>query len=513
MQPEAVSVLGAGAPRQASRPRSASLIPKTGSCPASLKQSEGAEEPLFLTFHYVSEQDTRDLLAAVDAPAFLSWAGQSPPVCEESGAAEVQAAKGRKESRASQPRLGGPNPLMAFVAEKLNVSGILRRLGASPFNASTENPDANSPSRPSTLHAAQPPSALPEKTGERPAVGGECEAPPAPAESDSRGVRTPQTRPGSASHEEAAAEALCERGQRRLEKAASTRTSLAGKEAGQANSQQPASALASLSGDNGGDGAARHAWGDVLLDSPTENTDRQTGTANCDSGEGASALRLPRPSGGRGSEGTGRRRPFAAETEGTAGLPAGGLRRSERYALQWQIVGDLFFNALAFCHEEQFSVAATSTFLGILKKVLEDSMCERLSAMESFKAFRGLLLKYSVQRPPMSIKVFEIRALQTAMAYAVETFYRHYQLYVHCFVPRTYLVFRQSTVPFLLRGLRAEAAAASMTSDYPFGKRDTETNATETTFRDAAPALSAVQRDWTWTQLLCGEEGETESLP
>ncbi|KEP65389.1 UNVERIFIED_CONTAM: hypothetical protein HHA_285770 [Hammondia hammondi] len=118
-----------------------------------------------------------------------------------------------------------------------------------------------------------------------------------------------------------------------------------------------------------------------------------------------------------------------------------------RHALQREILCDLFLNALLFCRDEAFSEAATSTFLGILKKVLQDSMLGRLSPVASAKAFKRLLLTYSIQRPPVSIKVFDSRALQAAMTYGVETFYRHYQLYVHCFTVRNSLVFQQETVP------------------------------------------------------------------
>nr|PIM00263.1 hypothetical protein TGCOUG_285770B [Toxoplasma gondii COUG] len=116
-------------------------------------------------------------------------------------------------------------------------------------------------------------------------------------------------------------------------------------------------------------------------------------------------------------------------------------------ALQREILCDLFLNALLFCRDEAFSEAATSTFLGILKKVLQDSMLGKLSPVASAKAFKRLLLTYSIQRPPSSIKVFTSRALQAAMTYGVETFYRHYQLYAHCFTVRNYLVFQQETVP------------------------------------------------------------------
>ncbi|KFG54726.1 hypothetical protein TGFOU_285770B [Toxoplasma gondii FOU] len=115
--------------------------------------------------------------------------------------------------------------------------------------------------------------------------------------------------------------------------------------------------------------------------------------------------------------------------------------------LQREILCDLFLNALLFCRDEAFSEAATSTFLGILKKVLQDSMLGKLSPVASAKAFKRLLLTYSIQRPPSSIKVFTSRALQAAMTYGVETFYRHYQLYAHCFTVRNYLVFQQETVP------------------------------------------------------------------
>ncbi|CBZ51667.1 conserved hypothetical protein [Neospora caninum Liverpool] len=184
-----------------------------------------------------------------------------------------------------------------------------------------------------------------------------------------------------------------------------------------------------------------------------------------------------------------------------------GLRQGEceaRRLLQGEILCDLFLNALVFCREEAFSVAATSTFLGILKKILREAMLSKLTPIESFRSFKHLLLKYSIQRPPISIKVFNVRWLHAAMTYTVQTFYRHYQLYVHCFTTNTYVVFRQECVLRPAESL-TQHETGTLSDDAAETPEQEKTRGDENC-KESPHARPQMHRESSWTRLLWGKE-------
>lgn len=54
----------------------------------------------------------------------------------------------------------------------------------------------------------------------------------------------------------------------------------------------------------------------------------------------------------------------------------------------------------------------------------------------SFENFKELLLTHSVQRPPFSIGLFTFTEMKAIMAWALDTYYRHYKLYMYAFTDR-----------------------------------------------------------------------------
>lgn len=59
-----------------------------------------------------------------------------------------------------------------------------------------------------------------------------------------------------------------------------------------------------------------------------------------------------------------------------------------------------------------------------------------LKVDRSFENFKELLLTHSVQRPPFSIGLFTFTEMKAIMAWALDTYYRHYKLYMYAFTDR-----------------------------------------------------------------------------
>ncbi|KPI86764.1 hypothetical protein ABL78_4181 [Leptomonas seymouri] len=112
------------------------------------------------------------------------------------------------------------------------------------------------------------------------------------------------------------------------------------------------------------------------------------------------------------------------------------LHFGERTAAQVGVLLDLYGHLILFCKASQLSPFKTSTLFGIVNYVHETSMCGRYTRAESYDLLRQLIVQHSVHRPPYSAMVFNVREVQDIDTYLMSTYYRHYKMYVFCFVPR-----------------------------------------------------------------------------
>jgi hypothetical protein len=95
---------------------------------------------------------------------------------------------------------------------------------------------------------------------------------------------------------------------------------------------------------------------------------------------------------------------------------------------------DFYFQQYAFCKEVFFNAQKTSTYLSILHCVLEqDKLSTREATNEiqtSFLYFQTLLLKHSIQRPPLSILIFTHADLTLILDHVL---HRYCALLLHCY--------------------------------------------------------------------------------
>jgi hypothetical protein len=62
----------------------------------------------------------------------------------------------------------------------------------------------------------------------------------------------------------------------------------------------------------------------------------------------------------------------------------------------------------------------------------------------SFQLFKGLLLAHSVQRPPYSIGLFTFSEMKAILEWALDTYFRHYKLYMYAFTDRVLMSVEQA---------------------------------------------------------------------
>ena len=97
---------------------------------------------------------------------------------------------------------------------------------------------------------------------------------------------------------------------------------------------------------------------------------------------------------------------------------------------------------LAFCKENRFFEEKTSCLLEIFHYLLTQLLRDRLSEEKSFANFKELLLRHSVQRPPHSLAIFNLDDVKKIQTFALNTFYRHYDMYLYALTVKDMLILK-----------------------------------------------------------------------
>lgn len=67
---------------------------------------------------------------------------------------------------------------------------------------------------------------------------------------------------------------------------------------------------------------------------------------------------------------------------------------------------------------------------------------DRLDEDTSFKNFKELLLRHSVQRPPHSLAIFNLDDVKKINDFVLDNFYRHYSMYKYALTVQDNLVLK-----------------------------------------------------------------------
>lgn len=65
----------------------------------------------------------------------------------------------------------------------------------------------------------------------------------------------------------------------------------------------------------------------------------------------------------------------------------------------------------------------------IMHYMMKKLCVDRLTEDESFEMFKELLLRHAIQRPPHSLAIFNLQDVKDIDEFALDTFYRHYDMY------------------------------------------------------------------------------------
>jgi hypothetical protein len=115
-----------------------------------------------------------------------------------------------------------------------------------------------------------------------------------------------------------------------------------------------------------------------------------------------------------------------------------------------EVVLDFHFYNMVFCKETGFTPTKTATFCGIMKKVLdEDTAASHRDVRQSFARLKQLVLEHSVERPPWSVGVFDENDLDSMLAHATNSYFRHFRLYRMTMAPRIQLELKQHNPGFV----------------------------------------------------------------
>ncbi|PNW81692.1 hypothetical protein CHLRE_06g256450v5 [Chlamydomonas reinhardtii] len=100
---------------------------------------------------------------------------------------------------------------------------------------------------------------------------------------------------------------------------------------------------------------------------------------------------------------------------------------------------DLYVHTLQFGDTLKFTDDKLSGLFSIVKLVHHRSIDEQLTMERSFLLFKELLLAHSVQRPPYSVGLFSFMEMQKVMDWMLDSYYRHYKLYMYSYTNRVTL--------------------------------------------------------------------------
>ncbi|CAM9701378.1 unnamed protein product [Ectocarpus sp. 12 AP-2014] len=135
-------------------------------------------------------------------------------------------------------------------------------------------------------------------------------------------------------------------------------------------------------------------------------------------------------------------------TDGSGTRTDSASARTNSLTEKERVVLDFHYYNYAFCKERRFDARATSTFLSIMKDVLDEDMRTNdstSSLRKSFNRFEELILRHAVDRPPWTTGVLSPKDIGAITDYVAtrQDYYRHFTLYKHIFTTKINVVIEQ----------------------------------------------------------------------
>eukprot|EP00823_Brevimastigomonas_motovehiculus_P005025 TRINITY_DN3482_c0_g1_i1.p1 TRINITY_DN3482_c0_g1~~TRINITY_DN3482_c0_g1_i1.p1 ORF type:complete len:349 (+),score=85.53 TRINITY_DN3482_c0_g1_i1:44-1048(+) len=98
---------------------------------------------------------------------------------------------------------------------------------------------------------------------------------------------------------------------------------------------------------------------------------------------------------------------------------------------------DLLLSTFVFAEEQQFSPVQISTLISLIQishlYCCELYDCVPITFQSAFALFERLLLKHSIDRPPLSIAVFSLSEMKVIMQFALRHYFQYMKMYQYMF--------------------------------------------------------------------------------
>lgn len=111
-----------------------------------------------------------------------------------------------------------------------------------------------------------------------------------------------------------------------------------------------------------------------------------------------------------------------------AGAPAGGNAEGRA-----AVAKELLRNVVNFCKAEGFDAEKAAVALKVTADAHREVAMHHLNSLTSLDRLMDSLMKYSIQRPPISVGVFQLAEAQKLIAFLIGSYYKHFHMYQYVY--------------------------------------------------------------------------------
>ena len=95
--------------------------------------------------------------------------------------------------------------------------------------------------------------------------------------------------------------------------------------------------------------------------------------------------------------------------------------------------------------KQKFSARKLGCFMEVMNHVLRVLICDRPSEDEMYETFKDLLLRHAIQRPPVSLAIFNLADVKAVDLFVQDTLFKHFDMYAYALTVKD--VLQLKTVP------------------------------------------------------------------
>ena len=99
-----------------------------------------------------------------------------------------------------------------------------------------------------------------------------------------------------------------------------------------------------------------------------------------------------------------------------------------------------------FAFKHKLSETKLVCFMEIMFYILKMLINKRLTEDESYEAFKDLLLRHAIQRPPHSLAIFNLGDVKKIDLFVQDTYFKHYSMYAYVLTVKDMLQLQTKTV-------------------------------------------------------------------